>query len=180
MILTDNIKSINQINKLNLESITFRCATLTFDSMSVQPALRFDQSKDFVVGFEDLRPYRTGCDEVCNLLLVFMLTGNFRSWKLPVAYYLTSHSVTPQILLQILMKTLSDIHSSGIEVTSVVCDMESQQMSCFLTLLKVSPEKPYFKHPITKGNVFALFDMPHILKCIRNNLISYDFVVSRA
>lgn len=57
--------------------------------------------------------------------------------------------------------------------------MESQQVACLTEKLKVSAEKPFFNHPITGAKVFTIFDFPHLLKCLRNNLMKYDILVSR-
>lgn len=85
--------------------------------MSISPALRYVKSNDSVVGFQDFGfREETKSVDVANLLLVFMLRGNYRSWKQPIAYFLVSHSVTPDTLLRIIMRVLSELHDTGIEV----------------------------------------------------------------
>jgi hypothetical protein len=42
----------------------------------------------------------------------------------------------------------------------------------------VSVEHPYFLHPCTGAEVYVLFDLPHLIKCLRNNLITHDIKVS--
>lgn len=87
--------------------------------MSIRPALRYNRSKDTIVGLEDLGEHKPPSEDTSNLLLVFMLRGNYRAWKQPVAYYLASHSVTPEVLREMLMRTLADVHAAGIEVSFV-------------------------------------------------------------
>jgi hypothetical protein len=56
--------------------------------------------------------------------------------------------------------------------------MEVQQVACMFNSLKVTVAQPYFGHPITDEPVFVIFDVPHLLKCVRNTLMSYDILVS--
>jgi len=52
-----------------------------------------------------------------------------------------------------------------------VCDL-GKNNSRAVNLLKVSPERPYFSY--LDREVFFVYDAPHIIKCIRNNLIKHD------
>jgi len=60
-------------------------------------------------------------------------------------------------------------------VIAVVCDQGVSHRNC-MTTLGVTPEQPYF----TVGSshkVYVMYDMPHLVKNIRNNLLRYDFVL---
>ena len=83
--------------------------------MSIQPSLRFNQATDQVTGFEDVGFHKVS-QTVANLFLVFMLRGNYRAWKQPIAYYFVSHSVIPAVLRQIIHHILIEVHNTGIEV----------------------------------------------------------------
>jgi hypothetical protein len=56
--------------------------------------------------------------------------------------------------------------------------MESRQVKCLFSGFSVTPAVPFFAHPITKEPIFAHFDPPHLFKCIRNNFMNYDILVS--
>jgi hypothetical protein len=56
--------------------------------------------------------------------------------------------------------------------------MEPRQVLCVTDNLKVSSDRPFFLHPRTDEPVYVVFDPPHLLKCLRNNLMSYDIEVS--
>lgn len=85
--------------------------------MSIQPSIRFNSSADVVIGFEDLGCFKSSTDDASNQLMVFMLRGNRNAWKQPIAFFLGSHSVPPDILKKMLMKVLADVHEAGIEVS---------------------------------------------------------------
>lgn len=55
--------------------------------------------------------------------------------------------------------------------------METQQVACLVDKLNVTEDEPYFPHPVTGQPVFVLFDLPHLIKCLRNNFMSYDILV---
>lgn len=69
------------------------------------------------------------------------------------------------------------IYFLSLQITSIICDMETQQVCCAFEHLKITTEKPFFEHPITKEPVYFIFDLPHLIKCLRNNLMSYDILV---
>lgn len=84
--------------------------------MSIRPCVRYDSASDSVHGFENLGNHKEPGNEVANLLFVVVLRGLRRPWKQPIAYYLASHSITPDILQRILMDILRQVHEAGIEV----------------------------------------------------------------
>ena len=65
------------------------------------------------------------------------------------------------------------------QVVSVVCDMEKRQVQCMTKTFNITPETPSFNHPDTNEPVFGHFDPPHLIKCLRNNLMNYDILVSK-
>lgn len=100
--------------------------------MSIQPSLRFNYSADAVKGFEDLGVAGSQSDEAANLLLVFMLRGNYTSWKQPIAYFLVSHSVASEDLQKMIMRILRDVHETGIEVCEESTFIFGSCANCFI------------------------------------------------
>nr|XP_050029141.2 uncharacterized protein LOC126525127 [Dermacentor andersoni] len=62
---------------------------------------------------------------------------------------------------------------AGLQPVAVVCDQGNQNVSLFSKL--VTPEKPYLS--VIGEPLFFIFDPPHLLKCLRNMLLKYDFRV---
>lgn len=55
----------------------------------------------------------------------------------------------------------------------IVCDLSSTNQK-LLANLKITLEKPYFMFEDQK--YYAFYDVPHLLKCIRNNFLNNSFV----
>lgn len=67
------------------------------------------------------------------------------------------------------------ILSTGITVIATVCDLEPQQQRVCRDM-NISPQHPFFSHPITGTEVFFFFDPPHLFKSIRNALVNHDII----
>ena len=76
------------------------------------------------------------------------------------------------ILEDIVKEALEKLDQIGLNVLIVMSDMGSNFHS-FANRMGVTPDKPWFTH----GNktYFLMFDPPHLLKCVRSNLIKYTF-----
>ena len=64
------------------------------------------------------------------------------------------------------------MESIGLKVVAVVSDIGSNFHQC-INELGITPTRPWFIHNGRK--IFYLYDAPHIIKAIRNNLIDYNF-----
>lgn len=59
------------------------------------------------------------------------------------------------------------------KVVSIISDMGSNFIK-LSELLHINIEKPYFK--INDQKIFYIFDVPHLLKATRNNLLRHNYV----
>ena len=101
-----------------------------------------------------------------------MARGITTNWKQPIAYYLVNESCPSEVVKEKLLEVITKISSIGLKVHCVISDLWSN----FQKLLKelgVSVTKPWFIHNGRK--IFYLFDSPHLIKAVRNNLSKYDF-----
>ena len=72
-----------------------------------------------------------------------------------------------------LMKDAIDkVEGIGLNVVVVMSDLRSTFQS-LAKHLAVTPERPWFIH--NKKKYYLMFDPPHLIKCIRNNLMKYTF-----
>jgi len=70
------------------------------------------------------------------------------------------------------LPAIDKVEGIGSTVIVVMSDMGSNFQSP-ATHLGVTPEKPWFIHNGKK--YFLMFDPPHLIKCVRNNLMNYKF-----
>jgi len=97
--------------------------------------------------------------------LINVLIGLIASWKQPV-YYNYDTPMTKDILYTI----ISSLHSVGYHVIAIVSDMGPSNVGLWHNL-GISMEKTSFEHPITKSNIYAFSDAPHLLKLARNHFL---------
>jgi hypothetical protein len=70
---------------------------------------------------------------------------------------------------------LDKLDGIGLEVRLLVADQGTNNQSLFRNHLMVTKEKPYIEQNGRK--IFTMFDSPHLLKSVRNNLEKHDFVL---
>lgn len=133
-----------------------------------------------VIGFEDLG------DDNCSpkfsdKAIVFMVRGLRKKFKQPVAFYLTNSNMN--YLSTILKDVINAVQSTGLTVISTVCDQAPSNVAANNRLIKETKDNTNLKEG-EKNDVFGfviggqeiipLFDVPHLLKGLRNNLITKD------
>ena len=84
-------------------------------------------------------------NRLATAAVVFMARGITSNWKQPLGYYLVHESCPSSILKQKLLQIIDQTTSIGLKVTH------------------------------NGRKIFYLFDPPHLIKVVRNNLIKYDF-----
>ena len=126
-----------------------------------------------VVGHEDLGRYGGRRNNVATSCLVFMIRGLAANWKQPLNYVMTSHGCKADVVRFLLFDCIDKLSSVGLNVVAIISDQGAnfQQLT---RLLGVTTVKPYFEYH--EKRYFYLFDPPHLLKSVRNNLQKYNFV----
>ena len=143
------------------------------DEMAIRTHAEWDGQK--YRGFIDLG---TGVDDNDSLplakdALVFMVVAVNSTWKVPCAYFLVNglHGIERANLIKMCLRKLLEV---GVKVISLTCDSPSCHSSMLSELgLNLNPYnlKTNFPHPHNSGaNVYALLDVCHMLKLVRNTL----------
>lgn len=167
--------SVQVQNKLKRKD---KYCTLMFDEMAIQKGLYFNKRTGRVEGFEDFgkRGRTTRC---ANEALVFMLRGINSRWKMPIAYYFTRDTVTSEMLARLIPEVIMAAKEIGLTVLCSVSDQGSTNRGAISILRSKCEEGEY--EPVYRVNeemkVVHIFDIPHILKNIRNNLLTGDLHV---
>ena len=89
-----------------------------------------------------------------------------------MAYALVNGSCPVDTLENLIKEAIDKLDGIGLDVVVIISDMGSNFYSLSLRL-KVTAEKPWFVH--NDKIVYVMFDPPHLLKGIRNNLMNYTF-----
>ena len=148
-IIKKKVDSMSEMEKL---------CTLCMDEISHKTNLHYDISRDIIVGLEDFGS-ATRTNKVANSALVFLLRSISGKWKQPLGYVLVNGGCP--------VKEMEEL-----EVVVVMSDLGSN----FRSLANhpgITPEKPWFM--LNGKRYYLMFDPPHLIKCIRNNLMKYTF-----
>ena len=70
------------------------------------------------------------------------------------------------------MAAIEQLKSLDLTIKAVICDQGSNNCSVFRNL-GVAADKPYFHH--LESEILVMFDPPHLLKNIGNNLLKHCF-----
>lgn len=155
-----------------------RLCSLMFDEMSLSPQIFYNKQKDTFEGFAN-----SGDVRFADHALVFMIKGLKQNFKQPVAYYFTNG--LQKIELKKLIKcVVSELQKSGLIIINSVCDQSSVNVSTITELvndtrasyLRLGKEWRHDFFSINGQNIIPLYDVPHLIKGIRNNLLNKDMV----
>lgn len=156
-----------------------KLCVLLFDEMSLKPNISYNERKDLVIGFVN-NGLETKPD-FADHAQVFMFRGLIRKYKQPVAYTFSEAATKgPELAVQI--KTIIEhLQETGFSVVATVCDQGTNNRHALNLLLNESRG-----HMLRSGQevredakiilindkkIVPLYDPPHLLKGIRNNLL---------
>ena len=145
-----------------------KLVTLCMDEISLKNHLYYDIKVDKIVGLEDY-----GCGQRTNKVatsgLAFLVRSISGGWKQPLGYAHVNGACPRDEMEMLLREAIDKLEGIGLKVVS---DMGSNFQS-LAKHLKITPSNPWFIH--NEKKYFVMFDPPHLLKCIRNNLMKYSF-----
>lgn len=174
----EGIKLLPGINKMVFDTLQLKAEhlkeqnkmiMLSVDEMSIKANLFYHIGQKKVVGFEDFGVERS-FKPALNATVV-MIRGLFVNWKQPLAYYLVKWKWTINMFKNI-EQAIVALQNIGLTVCCVTNDMGSNNIQ-LANILGVTPEKPYFY--VAEQKIAYIFDVPHLLKATRNNLIKHTF-----
>ncbi|XP_073829694.1 uncharacterized protein [Musca autumnalis] len=139
------------------------------------------EEKFCVLSFEEMKvsgAYEFNCNDNTlkqppNSVNVVLASGLKTAWKQPVYF-----DFDCRITKEILMEVISALSKDGFPVVGIVCDMTPLNRE-LLNDLDITPEKPWFSHPVkTEDKVFTFLDVPNLLKCLRNQFLYTGYIIN--
>ncbi|CAK1591187.1 unnamed protein product [Parnassius mnemosyne] len=146
--------------------------TLCIDEMVLKRHLYYDTKRDELIGLHNINGEVT--KEVASLGCVLMLRGVVENWKQPIAYSFLASPKHYKELEPWLDEVILKLFSIRIEIQAIVSDQGSNFAKYAKEVKNITSEKPYFM--LQDRKIYYIFDVPHLIKCIRNNLLSNDFI----
>ncbi|CAH1731462.1 unnamed protein product [Aphis gossypii] len=147
---------------------------LLIDEMSIKACLEYNKSLDFIEGYEDLG-HLGRSEKSAKLVLVVMIRGLHNKWKLPFAYFISSTGVTGDQMANIARSSIVKLCEIGFSPSIITCDQGTSNRKMF-SMLGGTPENPYTV--INSKKIFLMYDIPHLMKSIRNNLLTGNIILT--
>lgn len=145
---------------------------LCVDEMAIKANLFYGTGSDSIIGLEDngtgkkvFKPALTAT--------VFMIRGLRNKWSQPICYNFFHSTCPAQTLKQTINDLVTKLKEIGLTVCALTSDMGSNNIQ-LKNILEVTPSKPYFF--VNEQKIFYMFDIPHLLKAVRNMLQKHNFV----
>lgn len=76
---------------------------------------------------------------------------------------------------ELVRKAVDAVRAAGLDPRVVICDQGATNRS-MADRMGITEEAPFFMH--NSSRIYFMFDPPHLLKSLRNNLSKYDFTVN--
>lgn len=156
--------------------------TLAFDEMSIRRGVQWLNSKKIFSGFityGNVTNNGSGRLPVATNVLVFMLNGINRSFNLPVAFYFINNldGMEKMIMITAILKSITD---TGAKV--LIVDFDGLRTNIKATEIlganfDLDYHQPSFRNKFNDSLVHVFFDIPHMLKLVRNTLFDYQIMI---
>lgn len=166
---------------------TEKFCTLMFDEMSLNTELHYNATTGVIDGFEN-----DGCattQEFADHALLFMVKGITKNYKQPIAYTFIKGSTNKFQLCAMIKKIVNSIQETGLKVVATICDQGANNEGAIKLLhedtraycLKNNQHYNEDFYEIQcndheRVKIIHLYDPPHLLKGIRNNLLQKNLM----
>ena len=138
------------------------------DEISLKTHLYYDISADKILDLEDYG--RT--NKVATSGLVFLVRSITGGLKQPLGYALVNGACPRDEMLMLMKEAIDKLKGIGLTVVVVMSDIGLDFQS-LAKHLNITPENTWFIYNNQK--YFVMFDPPHLMKYVRNNLMKYSF-----
>ncbi|KAF2890394.1 hypothetical protein ILUMI_15779 [Ignelater luminosus] len=156
------------------------CALL-FHEVALEPGLQYNRKLDMFEGFEDYGGSERKAS-FADHALVFMLRGICRKWKQPIVFTFCKGTTSTPRLTSLLMDVILQVKLTGLKIMCTICDQGATNQATINSLLREteqncirqSIDNRHFGFVIDGEEIIPLYDFPHLLKGVRNNLLAKD------
>ncbi|XP_050314966.1 uncharacterized protein LOC126749338 [Anthonomus grandis grandis] len=158
-----------------------RMAILVFDEMAIDSLVQYNIGENQIEGIHDLgNEHRK--PEIADYANVFMLKGVFKQWKQPICYTFSAGPTRSIAIKQLIVEMIKECQQINLEIVATVCDQGSGN-SAAINMLLEETKKMFLKKQeenqnigfiVNNQEVIPLFDTPHLMKGLRNNLLTKD------
>ncbi|CAI6374112.1 unnamed protein product [Macrosiphum euphorbiae] len=174
--------------KINVQKLKpqHRFCSIVFDEVSINPNLNFNNSEGRIYGFEDNGSTQT--QKFADHGLVFMVRGIVKNFKQPICYSFCKSTTNRYDLANQIREVVRAVHLTGLNIISSICDQGATNTAAINILMNDTKARYLRKNESFYGDfyeiecesdvvkIFHLYDTPHLLKGIRNNLLTKNVI----
>jgi hypothetical protein len=147
-----------------------RVCVVLWDEMSMNELVQYDKLQDCLEGIEDMG--RTRRLLPATEALVVMISGIRESWSFLVSFYFSNSNTKSDKLQEIVVRNIESLLTIGFRVRMGICDMSFTNQGLYRRL-KVTEDSPFIE--VKNSKIYLVHDTPHLIKLVRNNLMSKNF-----
>lgn len=182
-------KTIMKVLGQNVKILTNRqkYCVLLFDEVSLECNLQYNDSVGSITGFEDNGVSTT--QNFADHSLVFMIKGVVKKYKQPVSYTFCKSTTSSHDLANQIRNIIRAIQSTGLKIIATICDQGATNTAA-TNILKNDTKADYLRRNLKYEDdvyyevdcgtqclkIIHLYDPPHLLKGIRNNMLNKNVV----
>lgn len=148
--------------------------------MSIEPSIFFNVQTGEFEGFEDLGDKQT--NHIANHVLVFMMKGVVGNWKQPLSFIFTKGPTNSIDLVRLIKKHVRCCREAGFTVVGSISDQGTNNCAAINYFMKTTTteycEDSKF-YVVDDSKVHHIYDPPHLLKGIRNNLLKNNLIMNK-
>lgn len=149
--------------------------TICVDEMILKRNLFYEPKTDDMVGLQSVNGVVS--PELASIAFAIELQGMYVDWQQPVAYSLLASAEQYVELDSWLEEVIRKLIGVGVEVKAVVSGQGSNYDKYAKAIKNVTVQSPYFF--VDERKIYYILDVPHLMKCLRNDLISSNFHLDR-
>lgn len=169
-----NTNVLNLIrSRVNTMDDLSRNAVLVFDEVSIRRDLKYNSVEDQIEGFVDDGTNRK--NKIGKQVIVFMVRGIFNNWKFVLTHFVSENAIKVETLRDLVFKNIKICQEMGLNIRATICDQGSNNRALYSSL-SISENNPFFT--LSGQKIYAMFDVPHLFKSMRNSLLKNDFYSS--
>lgn len=168
-------------SKLSVLPESDRDCCLLIDEVQLKEKMEYDKGLKRLVGTVSDCLSVPEQAKLASHSLCFMVRGLRVNWKQVIAWYMTGNSVPGDKQWSLAKEIIEQLYSRGVTVVAVVSDMGPNNQAMWKHI-GISSQRDYLvnsiPHPSAASlQLFFLADVPHLLKNLRNMLLTQDLTL---
>lgn len=156
--------------KVNNMTNSEKVCSVVVDAISLKTSLFYNINLDKIIGLQEVNGLQTPV--LAKKALVVIIRGMFGNWQQPIGFALLGESKNSDDISNWIEQLLEKLIDVGLDIRTFVSDLGSDLLGEQKRNM-VSTERPYFF--IKNRKIFCIIDALHLLKSLRNHLMSIDF-----